>query len=122
VYISRDVVFDETVFPFSALPSPTDNPQSSLHSFPVLPDQFVDAAYSPVLLPNYGAGNGRAARLQLLDDAPVAAVPDVDPACMQHARNDIIELASLGDSAHAASPGNSAHAASPEDRARYPLA
>ena len=38
VYISRDVVFDETVFPFSTLTSPTDTPVTELHSFPVLPD------------------------------------------------------------------------------------
>ena len=33
VYISRDVVFDETVFPFSTLTSPTDTPITELHSF-----------------------------------------------------------------------------------------
>ena len=58
VYISRDVVFDETVFPSSTLTSSTDTPVTELHSFPVLPAQFVDATYSPLLLPNHGAGTG----------------------------------------------------------------
>jgi histone deacetylase 1/2 len=100
VYISRDVVFDETVFPFSSLPPPLDTTTTSLHSFPVLPAQFVDAAYSPALLPNHGAGTGRGARLELLDDLPEPGVPDmapltspttadpldVDRPCMPHAR------------------------------------
>ena len=71
------------------------------HSFPVLPDQIMDAAYSPLLLPNYGVGTGRGARLELFDDnidtiAPAIApstapttmltVPNADHACMSHAR------------------------------------
>ena len=47
VYISRDVVFDEHVFPFSALPSPAPPPSPPLHSSTLLPDQFVDVAHSP---------------------------------------------------------------------------
>jgi hypothetical protein len=56
-------------FPFShtsvspTTPSSTDN--LLLHS-----DQFVDAAYSPSLLANHGAGSGRDARLELLDKEP----------------------------------------------------
>jgi histone deacetylase 1/2 len=70
IYISRDVVFDENVFPFSSSAStPVDAPSASS---PVSIDQFVDAAYSPLLLPNHGAGIGRGARLEHLeDDAPV---------------------------------------------------
>ena len=99
--ISRDVVFDETVFPFSTFTSSTDTPVTELHSFPVLPAQFVDAAYSPLFLPNHGAGTGRGARLELLEDdhaaspelaATTSAVPaatqavhDVDHECMGHA-------------------------------------
>jgi hypothetical protein len=67
-YISRDVVFDETVFPFSQPSSsstPPTHPHSSLSS-----DQFVDAAYTPMLLANHGAGQGRGARLELLDEQP----------------------------------------------------
>ena len=79
VYISRDVVFDEIVFPFSTLPPPTNTDTTSLHSFLVLPDQFVDAAYSPMLLPNHGAGTGRGARLELLDDVTVLPAPTVAP-------------------------------------------
>jgi hypothetical protein len=43
VYISRDVVFDENVFPFapSSLVSPPTPPASS----PVLIDQFADVAH-----------------------------------------------------------------------------
>jgi hypothetical protein len=52
------------------------------------PDKFIDFAYSPIHLPNHGAGTGRIARLQLLDgdDAPSASPPsspDIDHAnCM----------------------------------------
>jgi histone deacetylase 1/2 len=75
VYISRDVVFDENVFPFSALPTTTTCPTPPVSSTTPSPDQFVDAAYSPALLPNHAAGIGRGARLQLLDDqAPDAAL------------------------------------------------
>ena len=38
VYISRDVVYDENVFPFAALPTPTVSPAPTLHSSPPLPD------------------------------------------------------------------------------------
>lgn len=126
VYISRDVVFDETVFPFSTLTPPTDTTTTSLHSFPVLPDQFVDAAYSPLLLPNHGAGTGRGARLELLDDAVVSAAPaaaatpdapDVDRTCMPHAHGSD-ESASPSPTGRAAlSPGP---AASPSSASRGP--
>jgi hypothetical protein len=43
---------------------------------PLRPDQFDDAAYTPLLLANHGAGNGRGARLELLDDS--IDVVDVD--------------------------------------------
>ena len=65
VYISRDVVFDETVFPFASF-STANTHTPSMNSSPTLPGQFEDVAYSHVLLPNYGAGIGRGARLELL--------------------------------------------------------
>jgi hypothetical protein len=63
VYISRDVVFDEGVFPFSQLPTTISEPTP--HSIPHS-GQFDDAAHTPLLLPNHGAGIGRGARLELL--------------------------------------------------------
>jgi hypothetical protein len=64
LYISRDVVFDEHVFPFSQLPvSNTESPH--MHSSSIAADQFD----YPVLLPNHGAGIGRGACLELLDAA-----------------------------------------------------
>jgi hypothetical protein len=66
VYISRDVVFDENVFPFSQLPSTYTPPTSS--TLLLNSDQFDDAAYTPSLLANHGAGYGQGARLELLDD------------------------------------------------------
>jgi histone deacetylase 1/2 len=75
VCISRDVVFDETVFPFAHLPQNSTIP--STVTTPPTPDQFFDAAYTPSLLPNHGAGVGRGARLELLDDEdPVDVVRD----------------------------------------------
>jgi histone deacetylase 1/2 len=74
LYISRDVGFDENVFPFSQLPSDSTPPKSL--TTPLRPDQFDDAAYTPLLLANHGAGNGRGARLELLDDS--IDVVDVD--------------------------------------------
>jgi hypothetical protein len=71
LYISRDVVFDEIVFPFSNLPS-SESPSTN-SSVPVSLDQFEDYAYAPLLLPNHGAGIGRGARLELLDEpAPLS--------------------------------------------------
>jgi hypothetical protein len=67
VFISRDVIFDETVFPFSALSIFSTPP--SHHSLPVMPNQFEDVAHSPLLLRNHGAGIGRGARLHLQDIA-----------------------------------------------------
>jgi histone deacetylase 1/2 len=55
VYISRDVVFDENVFSFAALPTP-NTPTPSMHSSPISPDRFEDVAYTPVLLPNQDVG------------------------------------------------------------------
>jgi hypothetical protein len=64
VYISRDVVFDEHVYPFANLPGLYHPPvmESSLLS----PDKFMDAAYAPSLLANHGAGTSHRARLELL--------------------------------------------------------
>jgi hypothetical protein len=74
LYISQDVVFDEHVFSFSQLPvSNTESPH--MHSSSIAADQSEDVAYSPVLLPNHGAGIGRGARLELLDAAPPSSPP-----------------------------------------------
>jgi hypothetical protein len=83
MYISRDVVFDENVFPFSQLPSTSNSPTSSPH-IPT-PDQFDDVAYTP-LLANHDAGKHRGARLELLDESAEGipaehvdhSTPDVD--------------------------------------------
>jgi histone deacetylase 1/2 len=58
VYISRDVVFDEGVFPFSQLPM--SSLESTNHSTPNI-GQFDDVANTLLLLPNHGAGHGRGA-------------------------------------------------------------
>jgi hypothetical protein len=47
-YISHDVVFDETIFPFTQTSSDSTLPSSSI--LPLNPDQFVYAAYTPLLL------------------------------------------------------------------------
>ena len=66
VYISRDVVFDENIFPFSQVS--TNSPQPPLPSSPLLFDQFDDVAHPTLLLTNHGAGLGRGARLELLPE------------------------------------------------------
>jgi hypothetical protein len=74
LYISRDVVFDEHVFPFSQLPVyTTESPH--MHSSSIAADQFEDVAYSHVLLPNHSAGIGRGARLELLDVVSLSSPP-----------------------------------------------
>ena len=88
VYISRDVVFDEQVFPFAKLPVSTAEPLP-LHSSSVASDQFDDIAYSPILLPNHGAGTGRGARLEILEE-PSSPPDDRE-----------VSLHGLGDRAHA---------------------
>jgi histone deacetylase 1/2 len=74
VYISRDVIFDENVFPFSNLP--TLSSESTLHQSTPTRDQLNEVAYSPLLLPNHGAGVGRGARLEEIPDDQATA--DVD--------------------------------------------
>jgi hypothetical protein len=101
VYISRDVVFDEHVFPFSDLTTPSTISTPSVHTSPMLPDQFLDATHSPSLLSSHGVGIGRCSRLQLLYEAkPTAASPpsaDVDhvdrPVCMPHAARPLLASA-----------------------------
>jgi histone deacetylase 1/2 len=63
LYISRDVVFDEGVFPFSQLP--TQNLDSINHSNPSI-GQFDDIAHTTLLFPNHGADKNRGVRLELL--------------------------------------------------------
>jgi hypothetical protein len=58
--------------------STTDPP--SLHSSSIASDQFDDVAYSPVLLPNHGAGTGRGARLEILE----ATEPPLDTPPASH--------------------------------------
>jgi hypothetical protein len=78
VYISRDVIFDEHVFPFANLP--TSNTLPVMESSLLSADQFMDTAYAPSLLANHGAGVGRGARLELLTpEAPTAPLVHVDP-------------------------------------------
>jgi histone deacetylase 1/2 len=72
VYISRDVIFDENVFPFSHS-SPTPSESSTSHSSPSA-DQFVDNVHAPALLPTHSAGTGRGVRLHLLPDTADAAL------------------------------------------------
>jgi histone deacetylase 1/2 len=72
VYISRDVIFDENVFPFSHS-SPTPSESSTSHSSPSA-DQFVDTVHAPALLPTHSAGTGRGVRLHLLPDTADAAL------------------------------------------------
>jgi hypothetical protein len=53
MFISRDAVFDENVFPFSHAPPVSEHtPPASSH---VLIEQFADVAHAPLLLPNHGA-------------------------------------------------------------------
>jgi hypothetical protein len=79
-------VFDEHVFPLAKLPVTTTEPPP-MHSSSIASDQFDDAAYSSVLLSNHGAGTGRGARLELLDDIPVQpAAQPVESVVYEHAR------------------------------------
>lgn len=81
VYISRNMVFDENVFPFSALPVTSTTLIAPEKSALPLADQFVNAAYTPLLLPNHGAGTGRGARLELLDEQlPASSRMSAEPA------------------------------------------
>jgi histone deacetylase 1/2 len=79
VYISRDVVFDENLFPFSNMPLSPFVPPTNYT--PVSPGQFDDDAYSPILLHNHGVGTSRGARLEVLD----ASVDVHVDRCMAHA-------------------------------------
>jgi hypothetical protein len=87
VYISRDVVFDKNVFPF--LPSMSVPVHTPHASSPTSIDQFADIAHAHVLLSNHGAGTGRGARLELLEEPSSLAADHVDQAgrlrCMGHA-------------------------------------
>jgi hypothetical protein len=59
--LSRDVVFEDNVFPFSNLPlSSTSSPSTDL--VPVSSGQLLDSAYFPDFLPCYGAAT------ELLED------------------------------------------------------
>ncbi|XP_071681644.1 uncharacterized protein [Lolium perenne] len=122
VYISRDVIFDENVFPFAHMPS--TNTSVDPTSTPVSIDQFADIAYSPSLLPNHGAGTARGARLELLDqpstppDDHVDHVDSADPSPMQlHAR-----AGSSPPDLPGGSPATSARASSPGPSASPPAA
>jgi hypothetical protein len=53
LYISHNVVFDETIFPFSQPASESTLPSS--FTPPIRSDQFVDAAYTLYLVANHGA-------------------------------------------------------------------
>jgi histone deacetylase 1/2 len=68
-------VFDETIFQFTHTSAPSSTPSPSTP--PLFPDQFVDAAYTLLLLANHGAGQGCGARLELLEDEPTT-LPSAD--------------------------------------------
>ena len=78
VYISRDVIFYENVFPFVNMPNSHTLPpvtESSLLSA----DQLMDVAHSLPLLANHGAGTGRGARLDVLIPAHAPVYVDQQP-------------------------------------------
>jgi hypothetical protein len=84
-YISLNAVFDENNFSFSAMPH-TPTTDISMHSSPFSLGQFEDVAYSPLLLPNHGAGTGCGAHLEELPDAASAhAGPHVVGSDVDHA-------------------------------------
>ena len=114
VYISRDVVFDEIVFPFSKTPS-SDVPSPSSHSSPNA-DQFVDYAHTPALLPNHNAGTGRGARLELLTGDPAdPSSPRMDQAHM-HGQGAVIDIGCMASSAvPPMSPAHMQHVHAPSD-------
>src|SRR3954469_19050324 len=60
VYISRDVVFDESHFPFANMPNAHLSPPHTESSL-LFVDQFMDIAHASPLLANHGAGNHRGA-------------------------------------------------------------
>jgi hypothetical protein len=66
---------------FSALPNNSTAPTPLVQSTIPSPDQFVDIAYTPALLPNHAAAIVRGAHLELLDDQATNDDPiqDVDP-------------------------------------------
>jgi hypothetical protein len=67
------VVFDEHVFPFANLPTPST--LSITHTTSVSMDQFANIVHCPTLFSNHGAGPGRGTRPQLLelDTAPATS-------------------------------------------------
>ena len=89
-------MFDENVFPFSQISSPSTPPISETSL--LRSDQFVDAAYTPVLLADHGAGTGRGARLELLVAESSTPPPRVD---VDHVDRQL-PLHGLGVPAHAA--------------------
>jgi hypothetical protein len=105
-------VIDETVFPFSNLPS-SESPSTN-NLFPISLDQFENYAYAPSLLPNHGAGTERGARLELLDEpipsspgTPIVATRSTSPLPMQ-------PLGSLSPvPGHGASPRSTSSSATP---------
>ena len=127
VYISRDVVFDESLFPFAS-PITAATPPPSTTTSPILPGQFVDVAYSPVLLPNHGAGIGRGARMELLDCpvsssvAPASIHVDHTAPCMSHAPPSVSAPVPCTSAAPAAGPSPVAFAGPPSPPSPAPTA
>lgn len=78
IYISHDVIFDENTYPFTNLPHHSQTPDSSLVPSLISSDQLADSAYTPLLLPNHGAGSGSSTRLEDLT-VPADVSPDVEP-------------------------------------------
>lgn len=115
VYISRDVIFDEHVFPFANMPHTLATPSSSLVPFVASHDQLADYAYSPVLLPNHGADPVRGARIHDLtanpngeeDSAASSAAADAAPPSSP-AASSVAAADSQSAAADSAAPSNSA--------------
>jgi hypothetical protein len=57
VYVSRDIIFDEHVFPFVNMPNSHTLPPVSEYSL-LSADQFMDVAHAAPLLVDHGAGTG----------------------------------------------------------------
>jgi hypothetical protein len=65
VYISRDVIFDESVFPFVNMPNSHNLPPMSESSLLLVADHFMDIAHSLPLLADHGACIERGSRLEV---------------------------------------------------------
>jgi hypothetical protein len=65
VYVSRDVIFDENVFPFVNVPNSQALPSVSEFSL-LSADHFMNVAHASSLLADHGADIGLGSRLKVL--------------------------------------------------------